>query len=393
MGWVVCAASPECTGSARPPYGRCLAHLERDELGEVIRGLAPGSPVDLRGTVVGEDLLEQVLTATRRTLGRARFDWALFPDEARFGAVLFRGDASFDHAAFHRLASFYDARFTGNVSFGEVRFARELSLHGVTVTGHAALDRVVAGGDALFGSARFGRTSSFRHAEFRGFTSFDDARFAGDAGFRGCRFGRTVSFHKARFDGLAGFEAVRFSARTYLTPAVTGRRLTLAGARASGALELSAAGCPVDLRRLHASGELTVRLQDAEVDLEEATLRGPAAVIGRGTARVVSLRGVEAESLELTRLDLTACRFAGFPRPDRVRLTGCAFAAAPRGLRFPSKWPILRWWPGRRRIAEEHAWHEWSSPPAGTPADPPAGRSAAPPADPPASAPPAHLAG
>ncbi|MFF5206024.1 pentapeptide repeat-containing protein [Streptosporangium sp. NPDC000396] len=360
VGWVTCAASPECAGSARQPYGRCLAHLDHGELDEVVRDLSPGSAIDLRGTTVGMHLLERILAATRSHLGRARFDRAVFPEEARFGGVVFGGDVSFDHARFHRLASFFDARFAGNASFREVRFAKELSMHGVTVTGHAAFDRVSIGRDALFGTARFERTVSFESAELHGFATFDGTRFTGDATFRGCRFGRAVSFRKAEFGGLAGFEVARFWAGGYLTPATVGRRLTLLGAWAGNGLDLSVSGCPVDLRRLWVTGRLAVRLDDADADLEGATLLGPAVVSGRGTARVTSLRGVDAEALELTCVDLSDCRFSGIRHPERLRLTGCAFATTPRGVRFALRWPPLRWWTRRRTLADEHIWRGWS---------------------------------
>ncbi|MEV7006910.1 pentapeptide repeat-containing protein [Streptosporangium sp. NPDC051022] len=339
-----------------------MTHLDRDELDEVVHGLFPGSAVDLRGTVVGRDLLERILAATHARMGRARFDLASFPEDARFGDVVFDGDVSFDQARFQRLASFVGARFAGNVSFREVRFARELSLHGVTVTGHAAFDRVSVGRDALFGEARFGRTVSFEAAEFHDFATFDGARFDGDATFRGCRFSRAVSFRKAEFGGLAGFEATRFWAGGYLAPVTVGRRLSLAGAWAGNGLDLTARDCPVDLRQVRVTGRLSVRLDCATADLEGATLRGPATVSGNGTARVTSLRGVDAEALELSAVDLSVCRFTGIRTPERLRLTGCLFATTPRGVRFAPHWPPLRWWTPRRTLADEHAWRGWSRP-------------------------------
>ncbi|MEU0519514.1 pentapeptide repeat-containing protein [Streptosporangium sp. NPDC006007] len=360
VGWVTCAASPECAGSARLPYGRCLAHLDHHELDEVIRGLSPGAAVDLRGTTVGRDLLERVLTATHRRLGRARFDLAAFPEEARFGDVVFTGDVSFDQAGFRRLASFVGARFAGNVSFREVRFARELSLHGITVAGHAAFDRMSVGRDALFSAARFGRTASFEGADLHDFATFDGTRFDGDATFRGCRFGRAVSLRKVEFGRLAGFEAARFWAGGCLAPTAVGRRLSLTGAWAGNGLDLIARDCPVDLRRMRVTGRLAVRLDGADADLEGATLRGPATVDGRGTSRVSSLREVEAEALELRNVDLRTCRFTGIRTPERLRLTRCAFATTPRGVRFALRWPPLRWWTRRRTLADEHAWRGWS---------------------------------
>ncbi|MET8336219.1 pentapeptide repeat-containing protein [Streptosporangium canum] len=368
VGWMTCAASPECAGSAQRPYGRCLAHLDHSELDEVVHGLSPGSAIDLRGTTVGRHLLTRILSATHGRLGRARFDRAVFPEEARFGGVVFDGDVSFDHARFHRLASFLDARFAGNVSFREVRFFRELSMHGVSVIGHAAFDRISAGRDALFGAARFGRTASFESAEFHGFATFDGTRFTGDATFRGCRFGRAVSFRKAGFGGLAGFEATRFWAGCSLAPIAVGRRLSLAGAWAGNGLDVTARDCAVDLRRLRVAGRLAVRLDGAEADLEDATLRGPATVSGRGAARVTSLRGVDSEALELNGVDLSVCGFTGIRHPERLRLAGCAFATTPRGVRFALRWPPMRWWTRRRTLADEHDWRGWS----GSETDPPA---------------------
>ncbi len=339
VGWVTCAASPECAGSARQPYGRCLAHLDAAELDEVVRGLSPGSAVDLRATVVGRDLLERILGATRGRLGRARFDWATFPESVRFGDIAFGGDVSFDHAHFRRLASFFDARFARNVSFREARFDRGLSLHGVAITGHAAFDRVSIDGDALFGGALFNRTASFECADFHGFVTFDGTGFAGDATLRGCRFRRTVSFRKTSFGGLAGFDGARFSAGGYLAPISVGRHLTLAGAWAGKGLDVTTGGCSVDLRRLEVGGRLNVRLDDAEADLEGATLHGPATVRGRDGARVTSLHEVDAEELELADLDLSTCLFTGIRHPEGLRMSGCALAVVPRGARLG-----LRWW-------------------------------------------------
>ncbi|WP_084195240.1 pentapeptide repeat-containing protein [Streptosporangium amethystogenes] len=343
VGWDTCAASLECAGSARQPYGRCLAHLDAAELDEVVRGLSPGSAIDLRATVVGQDLLERILSATRGRLGRARFDWATFPESVRFCDIVFGGDVSFDHARFQRLASFFNARFTRNVSFREVRFDRELSLHGVTITGHAAFDRVSIDGDALFGGALFDRTASFEQADFHGFVTFDGTGFTGDATLRGCRFRRTVSFRRTSFGGLAGFDGARFSAGGYLAPISVGRHLTLAGAWAGKGLDVTTGGCSVDLRRLEVGGRLTVRLDNARADLEGATLRGPATVRGRDGARVTSLHEVDAEQLELSDLDLSTCLFTGIRHPEGLRLSGCALAVVPR-----RPWPRLRWWPLRR---------------------------------------------
>ncbi|GAA3041937.1 hypothetical protein GCM10017559_83510 [Streptosporangium longisporum] len=331
MDWVTCTASPECAGSARRPYGRCLAHLDAGELDEVVDGLSPGSAIDLRATVVGARLLERIVAATRGRPGRSRFDWATFPEGVRLGELVFGGDASFDHARFRHLASFFGARFAGNVSFREASFGRELSLHGVTVAGHATFDRMRVGGDALFGGTLFGRAASFENADLQGFVTFDGAAFAGDANLRGCRFRRTVSLRKTRFGGLAGFSGTRFSAGAHLAPLSVGRHLTLAGAWAGRDLAVTVSRCPADLRGLEVCGRLTVRLEGAEADLEGAVLRGPATVRGRAGARLVSLRGLDAEELELADLDLSACVLAGLRHPGGLRLSGCTLPPAGHG--------------------------------------------------------------
>ncbi|WP_153054186.1 pentapeptide repeat-containing protein [Planomonospora sphaerica] len=359
MGWTTCAL-PDCAGVARGARGHCLAHLDPGELDEVIGALRPGSAVDLRGTAIGDALLERILAATGHRPGRARFERAVFSGPAVFNGVVFLADATFDRSVFHHLASFLGARFERNASFRETRFAQEFSLHRAAVSGHAAFDRMTVGSDALFSSARFGRTASFESADLRGFTTFDDAGFGGDAAFRGCRFGRAVSFRRTGFTGRAGFEAVRFAAAAYLTPAATRRRLTLADARAGARLVLSAEGCSVDLRRLSVTGPLTVRLKDAQTAMEGASLRGPATLTGRGSSRVTSLSGVDAALLHLDRVDLSTCRLADVRRPEGLRLTGCAFARTPHGVRFAWRWPPLRWWSPRQTLADEHVWRGWA---------------------------------
>ncbi|MCG5218157.1 pentapeptide repeat-containing protein [Streptosporangium sp. KLBMP 9127] len=367
VGWFTCAAAPECLGSACEPYGRCLAHLDESELHEIVRRLLPGSEIDLRGTRVDQVLLTRLLSAVGQVAGRARFERAVFTGDVRFCGVTFTGDVSFDQCRFTALASFSEARFEGNVSFRHAVFAGRASLHGVAVRGHLAFDGAVVGSDALFSSARFERTVSFESADLRGFATFDGARFGGTAAFRGCRFGRTVSFRGAAFGGLAGFEAARFSTGVHLTPVSVGRRLALTGAQVGGRLGLTTRECHVDLRGLRALSTVEVRIDAAETDLAGACLHGRATVTGREGARVTSLRGLDAESLELAHVDLSACHFAGIHQPEHLRLTGCTFGGTPRGVHLTLSWPPLRWWTRRNTLADERAFRGWSPPEADPP--------------------------
>ncbi|GAA0386990.1 hypothetical protein GCM10009530_42540 [Microbispora corallina] len=370
VGWRTCDASAACVGVALEPYGRCLAHLERAETEAAMRGLAPGRGLDLRGTVVHEDLLARILDRVERRPGRARFDRAVFPGEARFAGVVFAGDATFDRARFDRLASFFGARFTRHVSFREARFAQEFSMHDARVRGHGAFDHVHAGSDALFGDARFGADASFLAAEFGGFAVFDGARFDGDAAFRGARFRRAVSFRGAACGGAAGFEGARFHGPAYLGPLRVGRRLALRDVRADGPLHVDAAGGRVDLRAAAVAGRLTARLSDADLDLAGAALGGAATITGQGgRLRVISLDGLDAAALTLSGADLRACGLGGVRRPEGLRLPDCRFAATPPGVRLTLGWPPVRWWARRRVLADERAWRGWS-PQDGPPLDP-----------------------
>ncbi|MGN9839906.1 pentapeptide repeat-containing protein [Nonomuraea sp. H19] len=363
MDWVTCAHSVACTGIANRPSGFCLAHLSPEQLPEALGRLFPGRLLDLRGTTVTSDLLSRVLEATGGRPGRARLDRATFTGDVRLSGVTFAGDVSLDGAKFDRLASFFGARFEGNVSLAEARFARELSFHGVTVRGHVSLDRAVMCRDAVFSQAVFGHGLSCERARFDGYATFDGARLGDGAAFRGARFGRTLSFRKV--SGHAGFEAAHFAADAYLS--ATGR-LSVARARADGLLDVTVAGCGVDLRGVAVAGATTLKLTDSQADLEGAVLRGPATVTGRGAATLTSLRQVEAASLALFGLDLSACRFAGLAHPTGVRVKDCTFALTARGVRVSLRRPMLRWFSRRSALADEHGMHGM---PSGTgPGDP-----------------------
>ncbi|GAA0409954.1 hypothetical protein Acor_35880 [Acrocarpospora corrugata] len=352
---------------ARQPYGRCLHHLEADELEACLQGFSPGQAVDLRGTVITGELLDAILSATGHAIGRARFDGARFLSPARFGDAVFTSDASFDGARFDGLASFFGTGFNGNASFHGVRFAREFSLHGCRVRGHLSLDEAVVTNDALFGEACLG-SASFRGAEFHGFASFDRTRFHGDATFRGARFWRAVSFRRTGFDGSSGFESVRFVGKAFLAPSVVARRLVLTEARAQGAVEIDVTGCPVVLDGARVLGRLVVRLGDVDLDLRGLVSRGASSVTRRGgEIRVVSVDRLDAEELTIDGADLSGCHLPGVVGPERLSLRDCVFASTPRGrhqlrLSWPPQWPP-RWsarlsaqWAARRSSRLSTPW-------------------------------------
>lgn len=378
--WRTCDAVPECLGVVHEPYGRCLAHLTPAEAAAFLRGLTPGQALDLRGTLLPEDLITRVLDGVERHVGRARFDRAVFTGPARFAEVVFAADASFDHARFDRLASFYGARFLCNVSFREARFQRELSLHDARVHGHAAFDHVTVRGDALFGAARFGgpgnsrfQSASFHRAQFQGFAVFDAAVFHGNAAFRGARFHRAVSFREADCGASAEFQGAHFEGAAYLGPMRISRRLSLSGVRACAPLRIDTGGCRVVLRSAAVLGRLAARLSDAELDLHGARVAGLSGVTRRsGWLRVTSLDGLDADALTLTGADLRTCGLGGLRRPEGLRLRECVFAAPPGGLGLRLGWPPVRWWGRRRVIADERLWRGWGAQGSDEPAPDPA---------------------
>ncbi|MFD9950264.1 pentapeptide repeat-containing protein [Nonomuraea sp. NPDC059023] len=357
MDWVTCAHSGACTGFAHQPHGTCLLHATPEARAEVLRTLTPGRLVDLRGTTIDAELLDQVLEATGRRPGRTRLDRAHFTCETRFAGVSFLGDVSLDGATFDRLASFFGARFEGNVSLAGARFARELSFHGVRVRGHLSLDGAVLARDALFSQTACGRGLSCERTRFDGFATFDAAIVGDGAGFRGARFGRTLSCRK--IVGPVAFDAAHFLGNVYVS--VTGR-LSAAHVHAESGLDLCVTGSGADLRHAEITGPLLLRLTDAQADLESAVLHHPSAISGRGRAALTSLREVNAPALNLTGLDLSTCRFAGYSDPAGLRLKDCAFAFTPSGVRFGLRWPPMRWFSRRRSLADEHLLRGWTAP-------------------------------
>lgn len=353
--WTRCAAVDGCTGRADDRFRACPAHLRPDQMERFLRGLRPGGDLDLRGATVPAGLLAAVLDAVtgpdgRPHLGRTRLDGAVLPSHAPLRNACFEGDSSFDGAAFVGGASFFDVRFLGHVSFRGARFAGNVSFHAARFGRHASFDETVFAGDALFGEAAWNADASFAHAVFIGAACFDRARFGRDALMQAACFGGAVSFRRVRVARQARFDRARFRHDLWLGPLVA-ERLTLANATAHGGLRVDAAARELTARAVTVRGAADFRLRHADIDLEDASFDGSAAVRplahrfqqvpepeswpGDGAVRVTSLRGVTAERLDLADVDLSACRFAGLRRAGSLRITGgCSFATAPRG----------RWW-------------------------------------------------
>ncbi|MEV7417591.1 pentapeptide repeat-containing protein [Streptomyces sp. NPDC089919] len=490
-----------CTGIRVLGFAACLAHLAEGERRRYLRSLAPGAAVDHRGTRVSGLLLTGILDALtdpatgNARFGAARFEEAVFPEEARFcdvrfsgradfSGAQFAGAAQFDQAQFEGRAGFRDTRFGGQAVFRSARFHDGLWCDGAAFSRQALFDRaevsgpavfrstefahdvrfqgarfsdgayferaVFTGGDASFADAvfdgealfqqarladvafdrtRFGAEVRFSQARFEGDAQFDRVRFAGEAWFDKARFGHAGSFlwtrfedeawfpethftghaqfHETRFAGRTSFRGVRFGSDAWLDravfaeeatfeevyfassgslaearfallprfgPVVCRQDLDLSGALFEVPLTLEVAAREVRCLRTRWEATATLRLRCATLDLGQAVLSAPVAVIahpapfavrgrtlpegplaGSPEVRVASVQGVDAAHLVLTDTDLTDCLFTGAFHLDQLRLEGrCTFAGVPTGWHRRGAWPAR--WTRRRTLAEEHHW-------------------------------------
>jgi uncharacterized protein YjbI with pentapeptide repeats len=328
----------------------------------------------------------------------AWFNGAGFTGDAGFSSATFTGDAGFSSTTFTNNPWFISARFTGtSTDFRGARFTgTSTDFRGARFTGVAAFDDATFNGTAGFNDATFTGDAGFSRARFTGDAWFNSARFTGTSTiFRGARFTGVAAFDDARFNGTAGFSDVTFTGASVLGPLACAGTLELSGARFEQPVAIEAAATEVVCRRTLWLQTATLRLRYAELDLTDAVVTQPLAVLahptpfsthvstggttavseaglsGPATVRVASLRGVDAMHLVLTDTDLSGCRFTGAFHLDQVRLEGrVVFAAPPAGTRWENGLPWR--WTRRWVLAEEHHWRALGQPPADPAAPTPA---------------------
>ncbi|MGR6998858.1 pentapeptide repeat-containing protein [Yinghuangia aomiensis] len=404
-----------CRGRRVDPHPQCLAHLTPADRAAHFAALAPGADVDHRGTTIDQLLLPALLTALddsatgRPHLGGARFDGATFSDDAvfdgatfirgaRFNDVTFSGVAGFGDATFPRYAGFGNvtfagyarferATFSGGAGFGNVTFARDAGFEGATFASYAGFDSATFSADAGFDEVTFSSAAVFDGATFAGHVGFggatfaasavfDEATFTGDAFFNGVTFARDAGFGGATFASYAGFDGATFTAAPQVGPLVCAGTVDLSRAVFGAPVTVEVAAARVACVRTRWEATATLRLRYAELDLTDAVVTQPLAVLahpapfttdnppvplpetalpGTPAVRVASLRGVDAMHVVLTDTDLSGCRFAGAFHLDQLRLEGdTGYAQPPTGWRLRSGVParLTR----RRTLAEEHHW-------------------------------------
>ncbi|MBT1188044.1 pentapeptide repeat-containing protein [Streptomyces sp. CJ_13] len=404
-----------CPGVSLPGHAACLAHVSETDRGAYLAALTPGGDIDHRGTPFTEPLLHALLQALRDpatgqpSIGTAAFDEATFTGTAKFDKVTlgqakfhlatFTGHAGFGGAKLAGIAGFGEATFASTAFFGGATFDADAWFGGATFGGHAWFGGAAFGGNAGFGAATFNGTAGFGRATFTGSAGFNRVTFTGHAGFGEATFAGTAEFGEARFLGDAGFGRTTFSGHTWFGgatvagnaefggaifatislfgPLVCGETVDVSGALFEAPVTMEVAARRLSCARTRWASTATLRLRYATVDLSDAVLSSPLAVIAlpalfstsAGTAldegalgahdvgvRVASLRGVDAAYLVLTGTDLSTCLFSGAFHLDQLRLEGhCEFAPAPSGIHWRHKiWPYR--WTRRRTLAEEHHW-------------------------------------
>ena len=205
VDWPTCdAEGSNCTGVQVGPYGRCWPHLSSEELRQALRSLAPGENLDLRGTTLDGQLLDQILAAYRQphsrklVIGYASLEKAEIEGEAHFGDAVFNGQATFFDAKFSDKADFWGAEFNAYAGFNGAEFIYADFERATFTRGPISFK------DVTFGSGEFG------HTVFEGRTEFQRAKFLQNAHFQSVRTTKDAYFHQMEFHGLSSFQHGRF---------------------------------------------------------------------------------------------------------------------------------------------------------------------------------------
>jgi uncharacterized protein YjbI with pentapeptide repeats len=332
--------------------------------------------------------------------GEAVFKGARFTGGAVFKGARFAGGASFETAQFTEHAVFDDAEFAGHTTFGGAQFTGGASFGAAQFTEHAVFEGAEFTRDAVFNRAEFTKDALFNHAQFGGAASFGElVQFIGPAVFRYAQFGGDADFTCAEFRKGADFTAAQFPRATSLGP-LTAQKLTLDEALFDRQVVIEAVAKEVSCRRTTWKGGVTLGLRYATVDLEWATLTQSSSITGsdrplpsmrlaRDTIResrptlwnddepawfglfaedqadslrsawipsLWTLRGVDADNLTVTDVDLSNCHFAGALKLDQLRLEGRYKFDRPPVIGVGRAWlPVWRW-SSRRSLFEERLW-------------------------------------
>ncbi|MBC9729673.1 pentapeptide repeat-containing protein [Streptomyces sp. TRM68367] len=284
----------------------------------------------------------------------------------------FKGDdVSFRSATFHQWSDFTDTRFW-DADFSLATFNQGANFTSAEFYGHARFNSTFEGA-AWFRRGKF-TFANFAHATFRGDTVFESASFRGDAEFGGSTFADRIVFTAVHFEQNALFTSAIFEGTAKSLGPLTCRYLGLDSAVFATGVTIAAAAETVSCTHTQWESTATLRLRYSKVDLSNAILTNPVAVIahptrftvgiqdfsdgvlsGDATVQLISLHGVDAGHLVLNDISLVNCRFSGAFNLDQLRIEGtCTFLRTPQGWRRHFLWPQR--WTSRDTLAEEHHW-------------------------------------
>jgi uncharacterized protein YjbI with pentapeptide repeats len=315
LAWPICGTSG-CIGVRRDGQQGCLAHVGLQVRNGILAALKPGADLDLRGTPMDSELLDQLLAAVRPeagpvTLRNAAFDRAQFSETADFNGAQFSGDAWFKGAQFSGGARFKGAQFSGAAWFDGAQFSRtawfdgaqfsrdtwfkgaqfswDVRFDGVQFSRDTWFNEAQFSWDAWFSRAQFSGAAWFGRAQFSGAARFIGVQFSRDAWFSGAQFSRTAWFIGAQFSGAAEFGEAQFSRDAWFSEAQFKRAGTLGPVLAVGILSFDHAVFEQDITMEAMGGELscvgtrfaeatTLRLCRAQVVLDGAKFAKPSTV-------------------------------------------------------------------------------------------------------------------
>jgi hypothetical protein len=389
--WPACAKEG-CVGRRIEVEKCCLAHVDDRARQAVLDALEPEADLDLRGTPISPELLEQVLAAvqtddSRPRLGGVRFDGAQFNGDARFDGAQFNGDARFDGAQFNGDARFDGAQFNRRARFDGAQFTREASFTRARFHFEGAFFRAIFEGSVNFRGAEFTRLS--------GRATFHEARFRTVT-----RLGPLLAKSRLVLDRATFDEAVVIEATTPLISCVGtqfGATATLRARWAIIMLDRASFAQPSSLsfatefeRALGVPEEARAelgKLFETEDPVTENLFshshqgdRNPAArpatpphdrrhsssensidqSLRSERPKLLSLRQVDGSKLVLSNVDLRLCIFQEAYNLDSLRIEGPkAFRDTPAGWKTAKTvghgFPLWRW-TRRQALTEEHEW-------------------------------------
>jgi uncharacterized protein YjbI with pentapeptide repeats len=417
LDWPTCGMGG-CIGVRRDGEEGCLAHVGAQVRKTILAAVKPGADLDLRGTPIDGELLNQLLAAVRPERGPPRlanavfdraqfngtarflraqfngtagFDGAQFKGTVLFGGAQFSGAAEFAGAQFSRSAQFDGAQFGWTAGFGGAQFSGAVHFDGARFKGPAGFGGTQFSGIAWFNTARFNETAEFGGAQFSGAAEFGGAQFSGDAEFEEAQFSGDAEFEEAQFRGDAEFDGALFKRAGTFGPVLAAGILSFDHAAFEQDIMIEAVGPKLSCIGTRFAEAATLRLRRAQVVLDGAVFAKPSTVafaadpfthydpitslevetFGEGPVarveggrwsrpRLLSVRGVDVARLTLSELDLAACLFQGAHHLDQLRIEGTQpFASTPTGWKFGRVGgqgvPVWRW-TRRQALAEEHQW-------------------------------------